>query len=430
MSTKVSSMQRGCRLAASLAMCMLLATQVSAAKTVIRISHKYDEANKVHIGFQNVAKGFMAKYPEYDVQIDAGFTDDKIKVSVAAGNPPDINYQWLCAPWGADGVFQPLNQFISKYHVNSKDFVPAAWDQNVWRGNVYALPLYIDTNFAMLWNKVKYAEAGLNPDRALQTVPEFDSASKKLTRFDSNGKPTQMAMAPWTVYGNPNTIFTWGWIFGGDFYNVKTGKATLHDDKIVKALDYLTDYWERYNDVYTELGKSIPTGYGRFTAGRDAMAFSTPSGSLTTIEQFPDMQIGIARMFHDPESGIDNPTWIGGFSLGIPTGAKNAEAAFKLIEYMTVDPEGIALWSESSSWMPANIKAPAFRKLGADPKWRVFTDIAVSTVRYRPAIPMLEAMQKKMNDVYPKILRRQVLARPAMEEISNFVDSEMATRYK
>jgi multiple sugar transport system substrate-binding protein len=314
--------------------------------------------------------------------------------------------------------------------VNSKDFVPAAWDQNVWRGNVYALPLYIDTNFAMLWNKVKYAEAGLNPDRALQTVPEFDSASKKLTRFDSNGKPTQMAMAPWTVYGNPNTIFTWGWIFGGDFYNVKTGKATLHDDKIVKALDYLTDYWERYNDVYTELGKSIPTGYGRFTAGRDIMSFSTPSGSLTTIEKFPDMQIGIARMFHDPESGIDNPTWIGGFSLGIPTGAKNAEAAFKLIEYMTVDPEGIALWSESSSWMPANIKAPTFRKLGTDPKWRVFTDIAVSTVRYRPAIPMLEAMQNKMNEVYPKILRRQVLARPAMEEISNFVDNEMATRYK
>lgn len=409
--------------------CILVFAQAAGAKTVIRISHKYDETNKVHKGFQNVIKGFEAKYPEYTVQIDAGFSDDKVKMSVAAGDPPDINYQWLCAPWGADGVFQPLNSYIAKYKVNSGDFVPAAWNQNVYRNNVYALPLYIDTNFAMLWLKAKFAEVGIPPNQPPKTVADFDAYFKKLTRFDSNGVPYQMGMTPWTIYGNANTIFTWGWIFGGDFYDYQARKATMHDPRIVKALDYLTDYFERYANVYDVLGKGIPTGYGRFTSGREAISFSTPSGALTTLEQFPDLEIGISRMFSDPESGVENPTWIGGFSLGIPTGAKQPEGAFKLIEYMTNDPEGIALWSDYASWMPANIKSPTFRKLGSDPKWRVFTEIAVSTVRYRPAIPMLEAINSQFTALLPKILRRQVLAQAAMEEVSKLVDLEMAQRY-
>ncbi len=413
---------------------LLFASMVS-AKTTIRIAHPYDETHKVHEAMVKVAAGFTARYPEYSVQVDSSYSGDKVKIAVAANDSPDIYYQWLCVPWGADGLFLPLNEYIAKYDVKSVDFVPAAWNQNIWQGNIYALPLHVDTNFALMWNKDHFAEVGVDPDVPPRTTTQFDEYYKKLTRFDSAGTAQRLAMVPWYVYGNPNTVFTWGWIFGGDFYDYANNKASAHDPKIVQALEYLADYYSGYLAAFNATNQGInSTGFGSYTIarvanGRDSMAFTIPSGYFAVLEQFPDLNIGTGMMFVHPDSEISNPTWIGGFSLGILAGAKQPDAAFELIRYMTCDPEGIAYYAETANHMPANITAPALRKLGADPKWRVFTEIAVSTVRYRPAIPVLESYQQQLGAVLPRILSRQVSAQAALEDLSKIVDATIAERY-
>jgi multiple sugar transport system substrate-binding protein len=415
---------------------LLFAASVAGAKTTIRIAQPYDETHKVHEAMLKVAAGFEARYPEYSVQVESSYSGEKVKIAVATNDPPDIYYQWLCVPWGADGLFQPLNSYIAKYGIKSGDFVPAAWNQNIWQGNIYALPLHIDTNFALLWNKDHFGEAGLNPDVPPKTTTQFDDYFKKLTRSDSAGTPQRLAMVPWYVYGNPNTVFTWGWIFGGDFYDYVNDKATAHDPRIVQALEYIADYYSGYLAAFNSLNQGInSTGYGSYTIarvanGRDSMAFTIPSGYFAILENFPNLDIGTGMMFVHPGSDITNPTWIGGFSLGILTGAKQPEAAFELIRYMTSDPEGIALYAETANHMPANIMAPALRKLGADPKWRVFTEIAVSTVRFRPAIPVLESYQQQLGAILPKVLSKQVTAQGALEELSKIVDATIADRYR
>ncbi|HHT27899.1 MAG TPA: hypothetical protein GXZ82_11715, partial [Firmicutes bacterium] len=56
-------------------------------------------------------------------------------------------------------------------------------------------------------------------------------------------------------------------------------------------------------------------------------------------------------------------------------------------------------------------------------------EIAVSTVRYRPAIPVLESYQQQLGAVLPRILSRQVSAQAALEDLSKIVDATIAERY-
>jgi multiple sugar transport system substrate-binding protein len=381
------------------------------------------------LGILAAAKGFEAKYPDIKVQIDIGVTVDKAKLGVAAGDPPDAYVIWPAVSWGADGLMQPMDAYIRSSKVSRNSFVPAAWDQNLWDGKLWAMPLQIDPNFSFAWNRAKFSEAGLPADKGPATVKDFDAYFKKLTMNNSDGSPKQIGVVPWTVYGNANTIFTWSWIFGGDFYDSATGKITADNERNVQALEYLKDYWSRYNDAYMALGQGLPTGQNRFVAGRQAMNFFVTADFFKTKTSFPDLDMGVGQMPVDPQSAIKNPTWIGGWSVGLLTGAKNSDDAWKLIHYITADPEGASLFAQGSGWITANINAPAFRKLGQDKAWAPWTTIAVSTQRYRPAIPAIEFYNTQLNNLLPKALDGRVTTRAGLEEVTRLVELEMKTKY-
>lgn len=410
---------------------VLLSVNVQAAqkpKTVVRIAHKWDENNKWHLAFNNAAAAFMQKYPDISVQVETAWIEDKYKVGVATGEAPDIYLLWDSPTWGAGGYVQAVDQLAAQFNVRRSDFVPAAWDQYSWRGKLYAVPIQIDPNFGLVWNKTLFAEAGLHPDRAPATVQEFDQYFKRLTKFNSDGTPVRLGMTPWNVYGT-NGVYTWGWLFGGEWYDYAAGKATAHHPGNIQALEYLTDYFQRYSSAFDALGKGIPTGMSRFTSGREAMQLLTPSATFMTMQANKDMSLGIGKMFNNPQVGVQNAAWIGGYALGLTAGCKHPAEAFQLIQYLTADPTGIALFAEPGSWMPANMKAPYFRELGSDPLWRVFTETAMSTVRYRPAIPALGTYNTQLNALFPKIIRRQITPNAAMEELSKMIDLEIATKY-
>lgn len=398
----------------------------------VRIAHKWDNGNAIHKGFEAAAKGFEAKNPGIKVVIEQAITVDKAKVAMAAGDPPDVYVVWPAVSWGADGFVQPLDNYIKQAGISQSDFVPAAWTQNVWDRKTWGMALQIDPNFAMVWHRNKYAEAGLNPDQAPATVKVLDSYIKRLTMLSTDGKPLQLGMMPWLACGscgNANEIYTWGWIFGGDFYDAQNNKATAHDDKNVQALEYLKDYWFRYNDMYIGLGSGLPTGRDRFTSGREVSRFMVTGDLFKAMKTFPDLDLGLGKMPVNTESGVDNPAWIGGWSLGLLTGSKNPDEAWKLIQYLTADPEGVSLFAEASGYMPAMIRAPGFRKLGADPQWKPWVDIAITTARFRPAIPVLEFYTQQLNTVYPKLLNGSVTVRAGLEEVSRLVELEMKNKY-
>ncbi|NLN27988.1 MAG: extracellular solute-binding protein [Firmicutes bacterium] len=415
----------------SMVICLVLAVSSAEAAdpVIVRLGHRFPENDKWHLAFSQAAEVFNARETGIELQVEPGWSVDKYKVAVAAGNAPEVYLvdSPQAPAWGVSGFLAPLNDLAEAAGVTRDSFIPAAWDQNLWQGTLHAIPIQVDPNFGLIWNKELFGIVGLDPEAPPRTVEEFDLMFLRLTRSTADGTPVSVGMIPWTLTrGHANTIYTWGWLFGGEFYDYEQSKATAHDPRVIDALEYLTQYWERYEPVRAALSANIPPGYNRFTSGREAMMLSTPSNAFLIMRDFPEMDVGVTRMFNNPVAGVENAQWIGGYVLGLSAGAENPDAAFDVIKFLTADPEGVETFASSGSWVPANFTVPYFRSLGTDPLWQPYADIVLTTTRYRPAIPAMDVYNAELVRVFPSILRRNVSFIGTMEEISKIVDAKVA----
>lgn len=420
-------MQRWLTWTLLLVMVTMTGTLVAHAQTVVRVGHKWDEANKWHIAFEDAKVLFEQRYPDIKIELEGGWTEDKFKIGVAAGTAPDVYVVGDIPSWAVGGFLAPLDELAAKHNIKRADFIPAAWDQAVWDGQIYALPAQVDPNFGLMWNKTLFAEVGLDPEHAPETVSEFDEYFVRLTQYGPDGAARSIGMIPWTLTGgHHNTIYTWGWLFGGEFYDYEAGKATAEHPGVLEALEYLTQYWEQYDQARIDVNSQVPSGLNRFTGGREGMILTTPSNANIVMRDFPHLDFGLTRMFNNPEKGVENATWIGGWMVGLSSSSENKDAAFQWIQFITADNDGVEAFAGSAFWMPGNVKTDYLRSLGAYPEWRPFVEIVVSATKYRPAIPAIETYNAELRRVFPSILRREGSTIGVMEEISKLVDQKVA----
>jgi ABC-type glycerol-3-phosphate transport system substrate-binding protein len=166
-----------------------------------------------------------------------------------------------------------------------------------------------------------------------------------------------------------------------------------------------------------------------FSAGREAMRFENPSVGLLTIQNNPSMNIGLGKMFTNPQDGVSNAIWIGGWDIALTATSKNSEAAYRFMHFLSSDPVGVAAFCESAQFMPSNIKMPYFRELGRDPQWKVFTEQVVSAVKFRPAIPSFDLYNTQLASTFDQILAKKVTPEAGLETLSKLVDAEMAEKF-
>lgn len=407
------------------AVALLAAITTTAASATVRLAHRWNTENAFHLGLVAGVEGFEARYPEIQVQLDYGYGDDKYKVEIAAGAPADVVFVFPPISWAANGFIQPLDKYVERSKIVAKDFVPASWHQNIWDGKLWALPLQVDPNFALVWNKTIFATAGIDASRGPVTLHDYDALIRKLTFHDANDQPKQVGAVPWSVYGNANTIYTWGWIFGGEFYDYQAKRITATDSRIVASLEYLRDHWSRLNTDVSALGQGLPTGRSTFSAGRIAMQFFVTGDLFTMVKTCPDVEVGVGKMPYKVDTGLENPAWIGGWSLSMAKGAKNPEEGWKLIEYLTASPEGTALFAGASKWLPGYLRSPALRDFATDPYWRVYADIAMTTVKFRPAIPQQGDYYAELDRILPLTLNGTRMPLDALEEVTRIVEAKI-----
>ena len=93
---------------------------------------------------------------------------------------------------------------------------------------MYALP-FMDFTAGLLYNKKLFAAAGLNPNDPPTTLEQLTADAKKLTKTGAGGKITQLGFTPdWPGpdEGQVCPLETYGWLFGGQWYDSSTGKIT------------------------------------------------------------------------------------------------------------------------------------------------------------------------------------------------------------
>jgi len=165
----------------------------------------------------------------------------KLGTAKVAKNLPHVAIVHLDAiPQQAeDGVFRPIDDFITRLGLSASDFTDVVWNNGIWKGHRYGVPL--DQHMmSFYWNKDLFTKAGLDPEKPPANEADFMAAAKAIT--EKAGVPGYMV-----VQGGPGANFLvgiqWHSFFyqaGGTYTNADHTQVTIAEgDAAAKAANFL-----------------------------------------------------------------------------------------------------------------------------------------------------------------------------------------------
>lgn len=340
----------------------------------------------------------MAEYERQhpDVKLRIAFTpndlsnNQKFFTSVAAQKPPDVVFVDgpQVAEWAERGALVPLDKYANAAHVKADDYFTPCWEQTRYRNKTWALTFCADPNFAFAWNKNDFRSVGLDPNRPPRNIAELDEMASKLTVV-KKGNIERVGVIPWAQYGASNSLFTWGWAFGGSFYDPKHHRVTANDPRIVKALEWMVGYAHKYDVTRVT---SLQQGFGTaqqnpFYVGQMSMQCLHISGVEDIRRYAPSLDYGLT-FIPAPPDGEQHSSWVGGWCMAIPAGARHKDAAWEMIRWMCADRGGTDIVGREMGLMPGYRNSPAFAALRSLQGFDQFYRILLETRHQRPVMPV------------------------------------------
>lgn len=348
---------------------------------------------------------------------------DKTKFTLAAagGAPPDVVVVDGpdVASWAALGVLRPLDDFLAEAGIKKDDFFAPCWRQCFYAGHVWSLSAAADPNFALVYNKTFFREASLDPDRPPRTFAELTAYCDRLTLRTPDGRIKRLGFMPTFMFTNAHTILTFGWAFGGSFYDDATETFTADDPHIVEALQWIIDFERRYGGQ--DRIRAFRAGFGDagqspFYAGKLAMQLMVISEANNIPKFAPNLDFGIAFMPGlTPETA--GSSWIGGWTIAIPEGTRGHEKqAFELARWLTVDPHGTTFMARRMKLLPAFKASPYFQEIKDNRVMETYYAILQRCTNSRPVTPANAFYMRQLDRMTGRALNGLTSPAKAMTE--------------
>lgn len=357
--------------------------------------------------------------------------DRKLIVSTAGGNPPDLAGIWLAqiASFADRGALMSLDGFMRADAVRAGAPAEAAPGAFLARytpvyaamcrqgDTIHALPTTPAT-IALHWNKRLFREAGLDPERPPRTRAELDDFARRLTKRDpETGAILQAGFLPqepgWWMWANP----LW---FGGSYVDAAGGISVGRDPANVASLRWLRSYTEEYGK---DALQRFTSGFGTF--GTPQAAFFTGKVAMVLqgvwlnnyIGQFsPGLEYGVAAWPAIDEAAAAGPpfTVAEADMIVIPTGAREPEAAWEFLRYLSsANPgartreelrgmERLCFLQEKNS--PLREWSPYFEQHHPHPYIRLFRELAESPAAiFLPSLGVWPEYVREINAAHDKV---------------------------
>jgi sn-glycerol 3-phosphate transport system substrate-binding protein len=348
--------------------------------TMTKIVDKFQEAN-----------------PEIDVnlQMFSGWGDlhQKSLLSIAGGNPPDVT---LVKPMNLADLAErdsllALDPYIDRDSIDTKKWfdIVAEYDCR-WREKYYALPWNMAA-YVLLYNKDRFAEAGLDTSDPPETWNELLTYAKKMTTDDQWGLLAPTNVNGFLMYLKQN---------GGEYLSADYKKALFDSPEGNEALNFLVDY------IYKHKVAPPPgtTDTVDLYNGRIAMWYDH-NGSLPNFKKFaPDLNFASAV---NPRK--DNPVTIEmSTAMSVFKESRFPDEAWELLKWMCYDDDMQLLWSQEIGHLPAVkglVNQPPFT---TEPKWIGYQKQVNIAMWARPvALRSLEMYQTLNSEVQGAYLQKK-----------------------
>ena len=308
---------------------------------------------------------FQAANPDISVKLEVTTTDglpQRILTALQSGAAPDVidvQHGWVNG-YAQNDLVVPLDDAVTE----REDYIPAALEYNTWDGKLWGAPYRIETH-AIIINKGDFTAAGLDPDNPPATWEAFADAAKKLTAGGKSG----FAITGGGEVGN--TIFRslpFMWMVGGGIISDDGKQVLVNSPESVKAVTYYTDFFKNGASPSSTLENDGTANRRLFIAEKVSMYQSGQFDIQSIRKENPKIDIGVIPIPH-PDGG-DTAAILGGWSLVVPSAAKNPDEAKKLVAFLA-ESENQAVLTDTFPARKSAMEAERFQ----DPILKVFKDM-------------------------------------------------------
>ena len=325
----------------------------------------------------DIVKDFQTSHPKITVVVKAEQDDSKMTQAIGAGQGPDVGLSYstdIVGKFCSTGAWLDLNQYLSRDKVSLDGFPGTVRQYTEFKGKRCAMPVLADA-YGMYYNKKMFADAGIAAPP--KTLDELADDAKKLTKRAADGTIQVAGFLPeWGFYENSPSHL--GPMVGGKWLN-GDGTSAIGSDanwqKLLKWQKELVD-WYGYDNLEkfrASLGDEFSPD-NAFQKGQVAINVDGEYRIAFAKDQASDLQFGVAPL---PTASADlyGSGYITGNVIGISRNAKNPEAAWELIKYLTTNTSTIVKLSNSLKNIPTTKDALASKDLQLDPEFKTFIDI-------------------------------------------------------
>jgi multiple sugar transport system substrate-binding protein len=330
----------------------------------------------------------------------------------------------------AEGIYQNLGEFAAQDGVDGSQYWPFTWNQSLYEGDPHGIPFETDVR-VLFYNKTLFEQAGLDPENPPTTWEEMWEAAEALDVVDGNDLQ-RIAINPLIGNGPPNL-----WVLNNDHeWLGEDGTPVVNDPAVVETLEWLQEWIARYGGFenlqrFTQSYSAPPNDH--FMGNGVAMIVQTAGYSSILNFYRPRTQLdvggttntdwGVAPLPHseDGESTSDS----GGFTLSIPSGAENPEAAWEFIKCATNTPAQIS-WARDTYAIPNGPASANAPELMADPNWPMFIEAIESVPADNSTfVAAYPNWQSELANRFESIWTGQVTPEQAMEEAQQAIDAQI-----
>jgi len=343
--------------------------------------------NEPEFGYlNNTIKAFERKYPWIHVNTVPGKDDTAVLNALHSGTAPDVAS--ITTP--DDGVefcstnsFVDLKSYIDKDHIDLRSLVPAgalAYTAFADPHSQCLLPMLSDA-YGLVYNTALFNRAGISSPP--KTYSELFADAKKLTQLNSDGSIKVAGFLPLATgdYELANVVN--GVQEGAQWYD-STGKCLLgKDPRFASMLEFyksMTDWFgfDKLNRFFASNGgentEFSPSNL--FERGKLAMAADGEWRGAFIRHDHAKVQ-GAAAPYPVPDSspGRYGVGQTGGSVLGVPRSTPNPAAAWLLVKYLALDPQGERIFADQIGNVPtvfADLHDPVLTR---DPNFRTYIHI-------------------------------------------------------
>jgi len=347
-------------------------TQVSGT---VELWHFFTEREAAAI--DAVVKDFEASHPNIKVTIKSGQDDSKVTQAIGAGNGPDVGLSYstdIVGKFCSSGAWVDLTPYIKRDNVDLNQLNATTRQYTEFGGKRCAMPFLADA-YGIYYNKDLFAKAGIaGPPK---TLDELAEDAKKLTVKNPDGSLKTVGFLPlFDFYENAAAHLAPA---VGAKWLTPDGKSAIAGDPSWKTLltwqKNLID-WYGYDNLQkfrAGLGDEFSAD-NAFQKGQVAINVDAEYRLAFLKDQAPNLKYGVA-----PLPTTDPARYGGGYVtgniLGISKNAKNPEAAWELIKYLTTNDAAITKLAGLLKNVPTTTKSLADPSVAADPDFKAFVDI-------------------------------------------------------